>query len=97
MGKINKKVLIFVVFRIFTILLGLFVKTSINMLMQANELQVSDLLIEFENGTTKSEVESILESYNMNVDYSMDYNSDVMRRRYYMKINKDNSTAIIKN
>jgi len=34
MGKINKKILIFVVFLIFTILLGPFVKTSINMLIQ---------------------------------------------------------------
>lgn len=44
------------------------------------EIQISGLFIEFENGTTEPEVRSILENYNLTANYSIDYNSDICQK-----------------
>lgn len=51
--------------------------------------QVGGFLIEFEDGTTEQEVKSILKNFNMPINYSIDYNSDIMSSRYYIVVNED--------
>lgn len=51
--------------------------------------QVGGFLIEFEDGTSEQEVKSILKNCNMPVDYSIDYNSNIMSSRYYIVVNED--------
>lgn len=50
--------------------------------------QVGSFLIEFKDGTNEQEVKSILKNCNMPVDYSIDYNSNVMSSRYYIVVNE---------
>jgi ribosomal protein L20A (L18A) len=58
---------------------------------QVSEAQVAGLFIEFEDGTTESEVKAIvkavLDNYNMTVN-TIDYNYSIMPSRYYIKVDK---------
>jgi hypothetical protein len=58
------------------------------------EVQAAGLFIEFEDGTTEPEVKAILENYNMTMNYTIDYNSDLMLKRYYIIVDKDKITDI---
>ena len=60
-----------------------------------HELQVSGFFIEFEDGTTESEVKDILESCNMPLNYSIDYNSDIMLSRYYITVDNNKTKGIM--
>ena len=58
---------------------------------QVPEAQVAGLFIEFEDGTTESEVKAIvkavLDNYNMTVN-TIDYNYSIMPSRYYIIVDK---------
>ena len=95
MSKISKMITVFIVFLILVVLLGLFMKSSIDMLKQTQEPKVGGLGIHFVNGTTEPEVKTILENYNMTVNYTIDYNSNTMRENYYIKVDKDKSTNLM--
>jgi len=96
MSKINKEIAIFIVFLILVVLLlGLAIKTSIEMIKETQTPKVGGFDIQFENGTTESEVKAILENYNMTVNYTIDYDSNDMLKRYYIIIGQDNRMDII--
>ncbi len=59
------------------------------------EPKVGGLYIQFENGTTEPEVKTILENYNMTMDYTIYYDSDDMLKRYYISIDQGKKTDII--
>lgn len=89
MSKIKKEITVFLFFLTLVVLLGLVIKTSINMIKETQVPKVSGLDIQFENGTTESEVKTILENYNMTVNYTIDYDSDYMLERYYITVDQD--------
>lgn len=95
MNKINGKIAVSIVFLILVVLSGLFIKIPINMIKQAQEPKVGGLYIQFENGITELEVKTILENYNMTMDYTIYYNSDDMLKRYYIPIDEGKKTDII--
>jgi len=95
MSKINKGIAIFIVFLILVVLLGLVIKSQIDVIRQAREPQVGGLDIQFENGTTEPEVKAILKNYNMTVNYTIDYDSDNMLKRYYITVDQDKRMDII--
>lgn len=91
MSRINKKVAFFIVFLILVIIAGLFVKTPVDTETQVNdELKVGDMYIQFEDGISDSEVQTILESYNLTMNYSIKYNIDHVADKYYIMLDKDN-------
>jgi len=91
MSRINKKVAFFIVFLILVIIAGLFVKTPVDTKTQVNdELKVGDMYIQFEDGISDSEVQTILESYNLTMNYSIKYNIDHVADKYYIMLDKDN-------
>jgi hypothetical protein len=65
------------------------------MIKQAQEPKVAGLYIQFENGTTEPEVKTILENY-MTVNYTIDYNSNIGRGMYYIKVDKDKMNELKK-
>ncbi|AKB80972.1 hypothetical protein MSBR3_0394 [Methanosarcina barkeri 3] len=85
----KKLVIILTLFLGLVVLLGIFIKTSANKETVAHKPQVGGFLIEFEDGTTEQEVKSILKNSNMPINYSIDYNSDIMSSRYYIVVNED--------
>ncbi|AKB33993.1 hypothetical protein MSSIH_3303 [Methanosarcina siciliae HI350] len=90
MGKINTELAVFVVFLILVVLWGLFIKTPVDTEPTVNnELKACGIYVRFENGTSDSEVETILENYNMNVNYSIEYNNRNMADDYYIMLDKD--------
>jgi hypothetical protein len=78
MNKISKVVVVFIVFLTIAV-----------MMKQSQEVKVSGLLIQFENETTEPEVKSIFENYNIPVNYTIDYNSNIGRGMYYIKVDED--------
>ncbi|AKB20633.1 UPF0228 family protein [Methanosarcina sp. WH1] len=78
MNKISKVVVVFIVSLTFLVLM-----------MQSQEVKVAGLLIQFENETTEPEVQAILENYNIPVNYTIDYNSNIGRGMYYIKVDED--------
>ncbi|MHC1756694.1 MAG: UPF0228 family protein [Methanosarcina sp.] len=78
MNKISKVVVVFIVSLTFLILM-----------MQSQEVKVAGLLIQFENETTEPEVKAIFENYNIPVNYTIDYNSNIGRGMYYIKVDED--------
>ena len=78
MNKISKVVVVFIVI----LTLGLLMK-------QDHEVKVAALSIQFENETTEPEVKAILENYNIPVNYTIDYNSNIGRGMYYIKFDED--------
>nr|WP_230628000.1 UPF0228 family protein [Methanosarcina barkeri] len=65
------------------------------MIKETQTPKVNGLDIQFENGTTESEVKAILENYNMTVNYTIDYDSNNMLKRYYIITSQDKRTDII--
>lgn len=85
----KKLVIILTLFLSLVILLGTFIKMPANKETVAHKSQVGGFLIEFEDGTTEQEVKSILKNSNMPINYSIDYNSDIMSSRCYIVVNED--------
>ena len=56
------------------------------------EVKVAGFIIQFENGTTEPEVRTILENYNMTLNYTINYNSDGIEPYYYIIVDKDKIT-----
>ncbi|KKH45375.1 UPF0228 family protein [Methanosarcina sp. 1.H.A.2.2] len=77
MKKISKAVVVFIVFLIIVVLMK-----------QSHEVKVVDLSIQFENETTEPEVKAILENYNIPVNYTIDYNSNISCGMYYVKVDE---------
>lgn len=94
MTKISKVTVVLIVFLILVVF-GLFIKIPINMIKQAQEPKIGGLYIQFENGITEPEVKTILENYNMTMDYTIDYDSDDMLKRYYISVDQDKRIDII--
>jgi hypothetical protein len=78
MSKISKVKVVFIVLLTLVLLVGLFM-TLLDMISKTQEPKVSGFGIHFENGTTDSEIKTILENCNMTVNYTIDYNSTTMR------------------
>ena len=97
MSKIIKENAIFIVFLILVGLFVLMIISQINVIMQYHyrEPQVGGLDIQFENGTTELEVKTILENYNVTVNYTIDYDSDTMLKRDYITVDQGKRTDII--
>jgi hypothetical protein len=97
-NQIHKILLIavFIIFLILLISLVLFTspnadsKMSIDTKTPVKELKAAGLFIEFEDGVSESEVRTILESYNLTMNYSIKYNSNYMADKYYIILDKDN-------
>jgi hypothetical protein len=87
MSMINKRIAVFILFLTSIVILGFFIKNYTD--NQVKESQVVGLIIEFENGTTEPEVKTILENYNMTVNYSIDYNSQMLGKMYYTKVDEN--------
>lgn len=91
MSRINREVAFFIVFLILVIIAGLFIKTPVDTETQVNdELKVAGMKIRFEDGITEPEVKTILENYNMTMNYNIDYNVDSMVNKYYIMLDKNN-------
>lgn len=90
MNKISKEIAVFVVFLVLVALWGLFIKTPADSNIQVNnELKVSNIHVQFENGTSEDEVETILENCNMAVNYGIEYNDKNTADDYYLILDKD--------
>lgn len=91
----NKKIVVFIVFVILAVLAGIFMKMPIdNKTPVDNKTQVGGMDIQFRDGISKSEVKSILEDYNMTMNYSLDYDTSYTNEKYYIMVNKDKITNI---
>jgi hypothetical protein len=95
MSKINSKTAAFIFFLTLAVLFGLAIKTSIDMVKETQTPKTSGLDIQFENGTTESEVKTILENCNMTVNYTIDYDSDYMLKRDYITVDQDKKMDIM--
>lgn len=90
----------FIVFLILVIPLVLFTPTHVDSEMSVDaetsvhEPRVAGLFIEFKDGTTEPEAKAILENCNMTINYSIDYNSDIMSKRYYIIVDKDKRMGV---
>lgn len=78
MNKINKVVVVFIV-----------LLTIVVLMEQSHEVKVAALSIQVENETTEPEIKAILENYNIPVNYTIDYNSNISRGKYYIKADED--------
>lgn len=89
-NKISKEIAVFVVFLVLVALWGLFIKTPAGSNIPVNnELKVSNIHVQFENGTSEDEVEAILENCNMAVNYGIEYNDKNTADDYYLILDKD--------
>jgi len=90
MGKIKNGIVIFIVFLILLAFWGLFLKVPVeDTKTTVDELKVSGMNIQFENGTSEDEVETILENCNIAVNYSTEYNDKNMADDYYIMLDED--------
>lgn len=89
-------IVVFIIFLIFIIPMILFTSTntdskmSIDTKTPVNELKAAGLFIKFEDGVSESEVKTILESYNLTMNYSIKYNTHYVEGKYYIILDKDN-------
>ncbi|HEY3362513.1 MAG TPA: UPF0228 family protein [Methanosarcina sp.] len=83
MSTIKKVIFVFIIFIVLLLIYG-FIQIS-----KPQEPKISGFLVQFENGTTEQEVETILGNYNMTLNYSIDCNADNGGYKYYIKVNKD--------
>lgn len=90
MSKINKELAILIVFLILIVFAGTFMKTPVDTKTPVNELKAAGLFIKFEDGVSESEVKTILESYNLTMNYSIKYNTHYVEGKYYIILDKDN-------
>jgi hypothetical protein len=87
MSMINKRIAVFILFLTSIVFLGVLVKNNTD--NQVKESKAVGLIIEFENGTTESEVRNIHGKYNMTVNYSIDYNSQMLGTMYYTEVEEN--------
>lgn len=93
MSKINKEIVIFIVFLTLVALWGLFVKVPVEETKTPDpESQVSGMTIQFKDGISESEVRTILQNCNMTRNYRMTY--DNSSEDYYIMADKDNWSDI---
>ncbi|WP_243466655.1 UPF0228 family protein [Methanosarcina mazei] len=78
MNKISKVVVVFIA-----------LLTFLALMMQSQEVKTPGLLIQFENETSEAEVKAILENYDIPVNYTIDYNSNIGRGMYYIEVDED--------
>lgn len=71
-------------------------ENSVDTKIPIQKPQVGGLFIEFEGGTTETEVKYILESCNMTRNWIIKYNVDDMGNIYYMKVDKDKREKLSK-
>lgn len=69
-------------------------KTPVEIRKPNPDAQITGFYVEFDNGTTEQEARNILENYNMTVNYTIDYNSDIMPKRYYIIVDKNKTTNV---
>jgi len=86
---------VFIFFLALVVLVGLTIKTSIDMIKETQTPKAGGLNIQFENRTIEAEVETILQNCNMTVNYTIDYDSDYMLKRYYITIDQDKRMDIM--
>ena len=102
MSKLNKEIAIFIVFLLLIIVFwGIFIKTPDDTKTSVDtktpddsetpvqEARVAGLFIEFEYGITEQEIKVILENYSMPRNYNIDYDSDIMPKRYYITVDQN--------
>ena len=77
-NKISKVVVVFIA-----------LLTFLALMMQSQEVKTPGLLIQFENETSEAEVKAILENYDIPVNYTIDYDSNIGRGMYYIKVDED--------
>ncbi|WP_440947947.1 UPF0228 family protein [Methanosarcina sp. T3] len=95
MSKINKKIVIFVVFLTLVALWGLFVKVPVeDVKTQYPESKVGGMAIQFEDGISESEVKAILQNYNMTRNYRLTYDTNHSDMDHYIMADKDNWSDI---
>lgn len=95
MSKMNKKIVIFIVFITLVVLAGIFMKMPIDNKMPVdNKTQVGGMDIQFRDGISEPEVKSVLENYNMTMNYSLDYNTSYTNEKYYIMVDKDKITDV---
>ena len=91
MSKIKKGIAVFIIFLTFIIVLYEFIQ-----LPMYQEAKAYGFFIEFENGITEPEVKTILENYNMILNYSIDCsNASNGGQKYYIKVYKNNLSDLV--
>ncbi len=99
MNKISKKIAIFIGFLTFVIIVGLFIrmpadtKPPVNTSISLPESEVGGLYIQFKDGISEPEVKAILENYNMNMNYTMEYDINT-GERYYIMVDEGKITDV---
>ncbi|MDD3246781.1 MAG: UPF0228 family protein [Methanosarcina sp.] len=91
MSKVNKKITFFIIFLIFVVIIGLFVKMTIftpTVNPGQEERKVAGLIIQFRDGVSEQEAKSILKNYNL-ARYKLDFTVD-MPDNYYIIVDEDN-------
>lgn len=89
MSKENKEMTFFIVFLIFIVIIGLLIKITVfNPTITPHEGNVASLVVQFKDGTTKAEAESILENYNLTM-YYVDYDYYTMPDQHYIMVDED--------
>lgn len=94
MSKIEKEIIIFIVFVMLVVIGGLLIKLPSNT-TYPNEPQIDGFTILLKNGTTEPEVKAILENNNMILNYSIDSNQDNGEYKYYLEVYKDNMPDVV--
>ncbi|MGB9927934.1 MAG: UPF0228 family protein [Methanosarcina sp.] len=96
MNKIDSKIVIFIAFLTFILVFGIFIETlPVETKISPQEPEIGGLLIEFEDGTSKYEVMNILKNCKMPTNYSIEYDSDIMPKRYYIIVDQDKKKDLI--
>lgn len=90
MSKIKTEIAVFIILLILVVLYGFM------QIPTAREAKISGFLIQFENGTTEPEVKTILENYNMTLNYSIDCNWNNGGYKYYIKVYKDDLPDVVR-
>lgn len=83
-------------FLILVVIYGLWQIPIVDIITQAREVKVAGFFIQFEDGTTEPEVKTILENYNMTLNYSIDCSRDNGAYKYYIKVYRDNMPDLIR-
>ncbi len=93
MSKINKEIVIILVFLIIAVLWGLLSRVPVeDKKTPETESQVAGMTILFKDGTSESEVKDVLQNCNMTRNYRMTY--DNSSEKYYIMVDKDNWSGI---
>lgn len=91
MSKINKEIVIFIVFLTLVTLWGLFVKMPVeDTKTPYPESKVGGMAIQFKDGISESEVKAVLQNYNMTRNYRLTYDTNYSDMDYYIMADKDN-------